>query len=215
MDNNRNAAHPRSSVARMTAAALLIAFVILLGVTPLGLIPLGFINVTILCVPVVTGAILLGWRAGLLLGFCFGTVSLASLLGLTSVPPSALASALLAASPAGAVAMCYLPRLLVPLAAHIAYNAMLRWPKARHIAPAVGAVAGSLTNTVLYLGLMLLFYALSGLETTAILALIGGIGLVAGGCEAAVAAIITLPVVMALQKTSVGRSPHTDGGNAP
>lgn len=59
------------AIHRFTWTALLAALIILLGVTPIGLIPLGFINVTILCLPVIIGTLLLGLRTGLVLGLVF------------------------------------------------------------------------------------------------------------------------------------------------
>jgi len=201
----------RSSVMRMTAAALLMALVFLLGMTPMGLIPLGFINITVLCVPVIIGAVLLGRRMGLILGFCFGTASTLSMIGMSLTPPSALASALFAVSPALAVIMCYLPRLLVPLMADGIYRRVKK-RTSENMAITLAALFASLTNTVLYLGLMLLFYVVSGLDTTGILTLIAGTGLVAGGCEAAAAALISVPVVRAVEKTPFGGSLPRNGG---
>lgn len=186
----------------MTAAALLIALVFLFGMTPVGLIPLGFINITVLCVPVIIGTITLGLRSGLVLGFCFGTASTMSMVGMSLTPPSALASALFAVSPLSAVLMCYLPRLLVPVVTYTLHAILQK--RFKKIALPVSAAAGSLTNTVFYLGLMLLFYALNGLDTASILALIAGTGLIAGSCEAIAAALITAPVVTALSKTPIG-----------
>lgn len=194
----------RKKVFRMTAASLLIALVFLFGMTPIGLIPLGFINITVLCVPVIIGTVALGLRSGLILGFCFGTASTLSMVGMSLTPPSALASALFAVSPLCAIAMCYIPRLLVPVATYSVYRAISGWKHSSSAALSVAAVAGSLTNTLLYLGFMLLFYAINGLDTASILALIAGTGLIAGGCEALAAALITLPVVKALSKTPVG-----------
>ncbi len=179
--------------------ALFVALVLLLGLTPLGLIPLGFINVTILCVPVIIGTLLLGLKTGLLLGFVFGTVSALSAFGITGTP-STLAATLVAASPALAAVMCYLPRLLVPVFVHFAYRLVARGKENSRRALPVAAVAGSLCNTVFYLGLMLLFYTVLGLDNKTILALIGGTGLIAGGCEAVAAAVITTPIVIALRK---------------
>lgn len=194
----------RKKLFRMTAAALLVALVFLFGMTPLGLIPLGFINITVLCVPVIIGTITLGQRSGLLLGFCFGTASTMSMVGMSLTPPSALASALFAASPLCAIFTCYAPRLLVPIVTNAVYSFFSKTKKNTVMALSVSAAAGSLTNTVVYLGLMLLFYALSGLDTASVLALIAGTGLIAGGCEAAAAALITVPVVKALSKTPIG-----------
>lgn len=180
---------------RFTAASLLLGLVLLLGFTPIGLIPLGFINVTILCIPVIIGTLLMGLKTGLLLGIAFGTVSLINLLG---PRPSALAAALLGASPVLAVVMCYVPRLLLPVAAHYTYKAFA--PRSEKLGYVAGSIAGSLTNTVLYLGLMFLFYLLTGLDAGKVALLIGGTGLIAGSAEAAVAAILVPPIVVAIRK---------------
>ena len=177
--------------------ALFVALVLLLGLTPIGLIPLGFINVTVLCVPVIVGTLLLGLRTGLLLGFCFGGVSALSAFGIYGTP-SALAGALVAASPALAAVMCFLPRLMVPVVAHLVYGLVSKGEPAKKRAVPFAAVAGSLTNTVLYLGLMLAFYILMGINSEGVLTLIGGTGLIAGGSEAVVAAVISTPVLAAL-----------------
>jgi len=187
------------NIRQFVLTALFVALVLLLGLTPLGLIPLGFINVTILCVPVIIGTLLLGLKTGLLLGFVFGTVSALSAFGITGTP-STLAATLVAASPALAAVMCYLPRLLVPVFVHFAFQLVSRGDANSRKALPVAAVAGSLCNTIFYLGLMLLFYTMLGLDNSTILALIGGTGLIAGGCEAVAAAVITTPIVIALRK---------------
>lgn len=70
----------------------------------------------------------------------------------------------------------------------------------RREAVAVSAVIGSLTNTVFYLGLMLLFYVIMGIDSQKVLVLIGGTGLIAGTAEALINAWISTPVMMALWK---------------
>lgn len=191
----------RASVQKMVMTALFIALILLLGLTPLGLIPLGFINVTILCIPVIIGTILLGLHTGIVLGACFGLVSALSAFGIFSMtPPSALASALVAANPILALVMCFVPRLLVPVTAHLVYRLASRHTERDARALPLAAVLGSLTNTVFYLGLMLLFYTMVGLDSTGLLAVIGGTGLIGGGSEAVVAAILTTPITMALWK---------------
>ncbi len=181
----------------LVLTALFIALVLLLGLTPIGLIPLGFINVTILCVPVIAGTLLLGLKTGLLLGLCFGGVSALSAFGIYGTP-SALAGALVAASPALAAVMCFLPRLMVPVTAHLVYRLASKGEAERVRAVPFAAVAGSLTNTILYLGLMLLFYVIMGINSEKVLALITGTGLIAGSAEAVMAAVICTPVLAAL-----------------
>ena len=184
---------------QLTLTAALVALVLILGLTPIGMIPLGFINISILAIPVVVGTLLLGLKTGLLLGFCFGTISALGAFGIYGTP-SALAGALVAANPVLALIMCYLPRLLVPVFVHFAFRFVSRGDENSRKALPVAAVAGSLCNTIFYLGLMLLFYTMLGLDNSTILALIGGTGLIAGGCEAVAAAVITTPIVIALRK---------------
>lgn len=186
-------------IRNMTLTAVFLALVLLLGLTPIGLIPLGFVNVTILCVPVIVGTLLLGLKTGLVLGACFGAVSALSAFGIYGTP-SALAGALVAANPFLALVMCFAPRLLVPTAAHFVYMALAKGSAANAKAVPAAAAVGSLTNTVFYLGLMLLFYVICGIDSTKVLALIGGTGLIAGTAEAVVAAVIATPVLAALWK---------------
>ncbi len=70
----------------------------------------------------------------------------------------------------------------------------------RHTPSTVAAICGSLTNTVLYLGLMLLFYVMCGIDATGVLAMIGGIALIAGLSEAILAAILVPPILTAVKK---------------
>ena len=184
---------------QLTLTALFIALVVLLGLTPLGLIPLGFINVTILHIPVIIGALVLGLKGGLILGCAFGLVSTLRAFGIP-LPASALVSNLMAESPLLVVVMSMLPRLLVPLATCGLCHLLECRGARRSVALAASAVAGTLTNTVFYLGLMLLFYILTSLDAAAVLGLIAGTGALGGGAEAVVAALVTTPVVLALEK---------------
>lgn len=182
----------RKQLMQMILLALFTALVALLGLTPLGLIPLGFINVTILCVPVIIGALLMGPKSGAVLGLAFGAVSVIS----AFIKPSLLVSTLMGASPVLMVIMSILPRLLVPLTAW--YVHALLEKRGVKAATAIAAASGSLTNTFLYMGLMLLFYVLCGIDTAAVLATIGGVVLIAGSLEAVANAVIVSAAMSAL-----------------
>ncbi len=191
----------RDKIKTMVLYALFIALTFALGLTPIGLIPLGFINVTILCVPVIIGTIILGLKAGMLFGACFGLASTLSACGLSMVPQSSLAAALFGVSPLYVIVMSMVPRLLVPVTTYFVHKLFSRIGKGKkHFAVVPAAIAGSLTNTVFYLGLMLLFFTMAGLDSAPVLGIIGGTGLIAGSCEAAVAAVIALPVCAAISK---------------
>ena len=90
--------------------------------------------------------------------------------------------------------MSVAPRLLVPLLAYLVARLPLRGVR-RYGLLCGASLVGSITNTVFYLGLMLVFYAFMGLDNAAIIATITGTGAVQGALEAAVAAIIVPPVV--------------------
>jgi len=51
-----------------------------------------------------------------------------------------------------------------------------------------------------YLGLMLLFYILCGLDTAGVLSLIAGVAVIAGTCEAIAAAVLCTPILAALRR---------------
>ena len=57
---------------RSLIVALLSGLIAVLGLTPIGLIPLGFINITVLCIPVVVGTLLLGKKRACLGGLRVG-----------------------------------------------------------------------------------------------------------------------------------------------
>lgn len=184
----------RKQLMNLVLVSVLVGLIFLLGQTPLGLIPLGFCNVTLLVIPVAVGTIYMGWKYGLVLGAAFAATSLVSAL----TKPSALVSTLMGASPLLMVVMTVLPRLCIPLVIGGVYQLLQK--KQKHIASAVAAACGSLTNTVLYLGLMLWFYVLCGIDNAGVLTTIGAVAGGAGPLEALAAAIITPPILTALWK---------------
>lgn len=182
----------RTRMKNFVLLALFVALIFLLGQTPLGLIPLGWCNVTLLVIPVAVGTIYMGLKYGMILGLAFGATSFVSAL----IKPSALVATLMGASPLMAVIMTFVPRLCIPLVIWGVYTLLSK--RQKHVAAAVAAACGSLTNTILYLGLMLLFYVLCGIDNSTVLAAIGATAGGAGPCEAIAAALICPPIITAL-----------------
>lgn len=182
----------RKQLNNLVLLALFVGLIFLLGQTPLGMIPLGWCNVTLLVIPVAIGTIYMGLKSGLVLGLAFGATSMVSAL----IKPSVLVGTLMGASPLAVVVMTFLPRLCIPLVIWGVYTLLAK--KQKHIAVAVAAACGSLTNTVLYLGLMLIFYMMAGIDNTAVLTAIGATAGGAGPCEAIAAALICPPILTAL-----------------
>ena len=184
----------RKSLKDFVLLSLFVALIFLLGLTPIGLIPLGFCNVTLLCIPVAVGTMYFDWKRGLLLGLAFGSTSFVSAL----IKPSALVETLMAANMFYMIVMTFLPRLIVPLVVAGVYALLKK--RQRHVAAAAAAACGSITNTVLYLGLMLLFYTLCGIDNTAVLTTIAAVAGAAGPAEAIAGAIICPPVLAAVSR---------------
>ncbi len=183
----------------LVLGAILAAVTLVLGMTPLGIIPLGFINVTIMCIPVVVGTICCGLGVGLILGAAFGIASTCSAFGVSLVPTSALVSMLMAESPVQVVLMSLAPRLMLPVVVYLVHRSLAKKSEAMgKVGVSVAAAAGSLTNTILYLGLMLLLFMANGLDSAKVLAVIGGTGAIAGSLEAVAAALICYPIVLAI-----------------
>lgn len=200
-----------TSTRNLVLNALFVALVFLLGMTPIGIIPLGAINVTILHIPVIAGTLFLGLKSGMLLGFVFGLCSTLSAFGLSLTAPSALAAALGAKSPLLLVAMCFIPRLLVPMITWYVKEMLCENVRNPYLPDAVAAIFGSLTNTIFYLSLMVVFYSVAGLDVNFLihklgikgLNFFGFIGVIAsgaGGLEALAACFIIPPIVGALNK---------------
>lgn len=67
----------RDKTRQMTILAMFIAIIVVMGMVPfLGFIPLFGLSFQIITIPVIIGAVILGRRAGLILGTTFGVVSL-------------------------------------------------------------------------------------------------------------------------------------------
>ncbi len=200
-----------TSTRTLVLNALFVALVFLLGMTPIGIIPLGAINLTILHIPVIAGTLFLGLKSGILLGFVFGLCSTLSAFGLSLTAPSALAAALGAKNPLLLVAMCFIPRLLVPMVTWYVKEMLAENVRNPYFPDAIAAILGSVTNTVFYLSLMVVFYSLAGLDVNGLihklgiegLNFFGFIGVIAsgaGGLEALASCFIIPPIVGALNK---------------
>lgn len=165
---------------------------VLLSLTPLGFITwFAGISMTILHVPVIIGAILEGPWVGAGVGLIFGVSSLIQ----AAVAPRA-PSDVWFTNPLLSV----LPRLFIGPATWLVYRALERWRVPAIIA---AGIAGSLTNTVLVLGVI-------GLQKLLPWDVIWTVGVTNGLPEAALAAVLTLAVVAAWQRIEVGKKKGAD-----
>jgi len=194
---------------KITITAILAALTLLLGLTPIGFIPIPPLTVTLMCIPVIIGTLLEGLSVGLTLGFVFGLTSLCQAIGFTLVP-NPFGMWLISNFPLQAVITIFIPRLLIPVVVWSVIKPFSTQEKGFKNKFGIGlsAFAGSLANTVFFLGFLYLLMlpnaeALApnlGTTPEGLLSVIAGIGAMNGLPEAAVAVILTIPIVMAIRK---------------
>lgn len=206
--------------------ALLSALIILLAFVPyIGYIriPVLAIQATTVHIPVIVGSILLGPKCGGFLGFIFGVTSLINNTmqpGLTSFcfSPFIQLGEGLGGSPL-ALLVCFLPRIacgIVPYYVHRGMQKVSKNPgKAPKASLLVSGVAGSLTNTILVMSMIYLFFghayaAARSIPFEAVFGVILSVVFINGTMEAIVAAIIASAVVSALSHTKFFKPYHRE-----
>ena len=178
-------------------------------------IPLGFMNATTVHIPVIIGAIILGPKYGAFLGLTFGLTSLWKNTFMPN-PTSFVFSPFVTMGQfhgnLGSLVICLVPRILIGVVAYYVYRLFMRTLKNRRnkqgTALFAAGVAGSLTNTLLVMNLIYVFYGEAYIEAsgkaaalgyTVILSIIG----INGVPEAIIAGILTLCIGKVLLKKNV------------
>ena len=163
MKKNLSRSHQSQRIQQMVIAAMLSAIGAVLTFTPIGMVPLPppLPSATTVHIPVLLAALVVGPVVGLIVGLVFGVCSLiraweTGMVGLT----------LFFRDPRVSV----IPRLLVPLVAFGVWWLWRRMVKSGRVTDKVGAsvaaIIGTVTNTVLCLGSIVLFY---GADLTAMI----------------------------------------------
>ncbi|MCI8933558.1 MAG: ECF transporter S component [Clostridiaceae bacterium] len=185
---------------RMVQLAILIALEAVLTFTSLGFIMIPPISITLLHIPVIIGAILMGPSAGGILGLAFGLFSMLKASTAAASPADIAFSPFLSGSPLSSVVMCILPRVLLGVIAGGLYLLLSRKVKGDAVSMGVSAVAATFLHSMMVLGLLsLLFQALPLKDVIA--ALIGVNCLL----EMLAAAVVTAAVCVPLKKALVRR----------
>lgn len=188
---NKSSAQTR----RLTQLAILIALEAVLTFTPLGFLMIPPISITLLHIPVIVGAILMGPSAGGILGLAFGLFSMIKASTAAASPADMAFSPFLSGSPLSSVVMCILPRVLLGVIAGGLYLLLSRKGKGEALQMGISAVAATFLHSMMVLGLLsLLFQALPLKDVIA--ALIGVNCLL----EMLAAAVVTAAVCMPVKK---------------
>ena len=139
---------------QMVQMAILTALILVLSLTPLGYLKVGPVEITLITIPVAVGAILLGPACGAILGGIFGLTSLCQ----AAFGLSAFGATLWQIDPLKMSVLCVVPRIFCGLLPALLYRS-IRGAKGLSVARyPISALACALTNTVLFVGGLWLFF---------------------------------------------------------
>lgn len=189
--------------------AMLLAIEAIVCFTPLGSLPIGPMVATLSGVPVIITAIILGTRAGTAMGFFFGLFSFCVM---TFTPPTPVAFVFTPFYSIGSVhgnfwslVICFVPRILIGTVTGLCFNLFTRLKWNKVLTYSVSGVLGSLTNTLLVMGGIYVFFGQSystviGQSFNALLGLIGLTILTSGIPEAIIGGIAAYAICYPIKK---------------
>jgi len=140
----------RAMIRTMAVTSLMIAITIIMAFTLLGTIPLPMVSVTIAFLPAIVTVMLEGFAPGLTVATAAG---LSSMIRAYIMPTGILFPFI--QNPLVSV----LPRMLIAVTVFLVFKALIGTKLPRPITIGIAAAAGSITNTVAFLGMMWLIYA--------------------------------------------------------
>lgn len=150
----------RTKTQKQVLLASFAAIILLLAFT-FGYIVVGPFKITIIHIPVIVGAILLGPKYGAVLGATFGLSSFISAT-FTPVVTSFAFSPFYPGGNAWSLFVCFVPRICVGILPYFVFQAIRKSGKRTKtrttIALGAAGITGALTNTILVLGSIYIFF---------------------------------------------------------
>lgn len=209
----------RFSILGMVQVAIFGAIICLMAFTPfLGYIPLGFTRATIIHIPVIIASLVMGPKKGAVLGFLFGLTSFINNT-MNPTPTSFVFTPFYSLGEVsggiGSVIICFIPRILVGVVPYFIYKLVLRLSGEEtrrkgvsNIGLIFAGVAGALTNTLLVMNLIFVFFreayaAANEVAVSAVYTFILSVIGINGVPEAVVAGVLTLFIGKVFLKKNV------------
>lgn len=217
---SNNPAKNKKDTAYMVQLALMIALVVAVSFIPvLGYIPLVVIKATTVHIPVIIGAIILGPKAGAVLGFTMGLTSIIK----NTMEPSLTSFVFspfipMPGTDSGdprALLIALVPRVMIGVVAGALYKLLSHFDQKGFFACGAAALLGSLTNTALVLGgIYVLFgeqYAKAinvGFEVlgTYIMGIVATNGLAEAAVAVVLCVLIIRPLMNALNRRTAAKT---------
>lgn len=143
----------RLSVQDLTTTGMMIGIILLMSFTPLGYLRTAGLEVSLITIPVAIGAMIIGPRAGLLLGTVFGLTSFYQCFGM-----SPFGAALLGINPFLTFLVCVPTRAIMGWLTGMLFIAVEKLDRSKTICFFIGGIFAALLNTVLFMGALMLFF---------------------------------------------------------
>ncbi len=184
---------------KITAAAVIIAIMLLFGFTPIGYIPLPFTKITLMCIPVIIGVMILGLKFGFLFSGIFILTSIYTFL--TNPAPTSLI--MFDYMPVMFILCLIIPRVFIPITTNAVYKATVnKKPKLSYV---LTAITGTLTNALIFISIEQIFFAPAlakglGLDMTGVTLALWGVMLTNALPETIAAVIVCLAVMTAINR---------------
>ena len=141
---------------KMIQLALLTAIIVLIAFTPVGFIRTPGLEITLIGIPVVVGAVLLGPSGGAILGAVFGLCSFLQCFGM-----SPFGAVLLGINPFWTFVVCFVPRTLMGWLSALIFKGLRKVDKTRFFSFLAACLGGALLNTILFMSALMLFFGQS------------------------------------------------------
>lgn len=178
----------KNNTYRIAILGMLTAIILIQNFVPvMGYIPIPPLNPTIIHITVIIAAITLGYKDGMILGGIWGVACIIRAFTFPTTPLDLL----LFTNPVIAI----VPRILVGLVAGYVYQILKRTAVKDTFAMIISAILGSLTNTILVLTFIYIFYrqeyaAFVQVDVGSLLVVLGTVVITSGLAEAIAAAVI-------------------------
>lgn len=151
---NNETKHGKYTVQDLVRISVLVAIMLLLEVTGLGMIKMPGLEITLLMVPVIVGAIVMGPATGAILGGVFGCISFWECFG-----KSQFGAMLLGINPFYTFLVCVPTRILAGWLCGLSFKGLNKLDKSNLWSFGAAGLIGALCNTVLFMStLCLCFY---------------------------------------------------------
>ena len=215
---NNETKHGKYTVQDLVRISVLVAIMLLLEVTGLGMIKMPGLEITLLMVPVIVGAIVMGPATGAILGGVFGCISFWECFG-----KSQFGAVLLGINPLYTFLVCVPTRILAGWLCGLSFKGLNKLDKSNLWSFGAAGLIGALCNTVLFMSMLCLcfyhteyiqgFVAALGSSNAFlfVIAFVGVNGLVEGAVSLITGAAIAKAVMYSRGKLAARRTAVQNG----